>query len=935
MAAEAEEVVAAADTLDPQELAPEAGQSLLGGRARRLVRRPAGAFGAGVRVGQRPAVDLAVRAQGQRGEHRHRRGHQVARQPAGEGAPELLAEAGGLLLRSLGGDDVGVEPAAPGGVPARHHHRRGHPRVRRQAGLDLSRLDPEAPDLDLLVDPPQELDLPAPSEAHPVARAIEPLARPLAPRVWGKALGGEPRPVPVAPGEPFAGRPELPRHPDRHRLEAAVEHVHPGVGDRPPDGNRADRPPSPRSPSLPRGGKGTVDRIPPTSPRSPSLPRGGKGTVDRIPPTSPRSPSLPRGGKGTVDRIPPTSPRSPSLPRGGKGTVDRIPPTSPRSPSLPRGGKGTVDRIPPTSPRSPSLPRGGKGTVDRIPPTSPRSPSLPRGGKGTPPPVLRRRGQGVAGGEGRVLRRAVAVRHPAARHLPEHPLDRPRRQHVAPREELAQAGQGRQVVLDHLVEEAGGQPERRDPLPGERSAELAERRQAGPADRQAAAVQERSPDLQGRGVERDRGELQESLPGAELRAAGFPDQAHDPAVRHGDPVRAAGRARGVHDVGEALAAPRRGSGPRRVRRRRPRLPRLVLDPAGRLEPHDGQALGRQGRERLLLADEHREARVLQHEGETLARVARVEGHVGTARLEDGEHRHRQGQRALDAQAHPRLRADAGRAQAAGERARAALELPVAERRAPGRHRHRLGRPRRLGGEQLLDRGPARIARRRVVPLPEELPALAGAEERQAEGGGLRRRRCGPQEAFEVTHQAPDGGRVEEAPVVLEIALEPPLPLHQEEAQVDLGASARDHHQLGLEAGQAAAGEGRVLEPEQHLEDGRAGEVPVRMELLDQAVERDGVLLRFEEVRGRAVDELREARVVRELAAQREGVDEHPDQPLEVPPRPVGDRRADHRGVVAGVAGELGVEGGEQDDEQGRPAFPGEARRGRPRAPAAR
>ncbi len=41
-----------------------------------------------------------------------------------------------------------------------------------------------------------------------------------------------------------------------------------------------------------------------------------------------------------IHRMPPASPRSPSLPTGGKGTVDRMPPASTRSPSHPTGGEG-------------------------------------------------------------------------------------------------------------------------------------------------------------------------------------------------------------------------------------------------------------------------------------------------------------------------------------------------------------------------------------------------------------------------------------------------------------------------------------------------------------------------------------------------------------------------------------------------------------------
>ncbi len=43
--------------------------------------------------------------------------------------------------------------------------------------------------------------------------------------------------------------------------------------------------------------------------------------------------------------MPPASPRSPSRPTGGKGTVDRMPPATPRSPSHPTGGEGDAPTL--------------------------------------------------------------------------------------------------------------------------------------------------------------------------------------------------------------------------------------------------------------------------------------------------------------------------------------------------------------------------------------------------------------------------------------------------------------------------------------------------------------------------------------------------------------------------------------------------------------
>ena len=103
----------------------------------------------------------------------------------------------------------------------------------------------------------------------------------------------------------------------------------------------------------------------------------------------------------------------------------------------------------------------------------------------------------------------------------------------------------------------------------------------------------------------------------------------------------------------------------------------------------------------------------------------------------------------------------------------------------------------------------------------------------------------------------------------------------------------------------------------HLEERRPAEVAVRLQLLDQALE--GEVLVGVDVEGRLphpVEQLAEGRVAREVAAEHQGVDEEADQPLGLHPVAVGDGRADQHVVLAGVAAEQGLEGGEQDHERG-------------------
>src|SRR5262249_21989892 len=82
-----------------------------------------------------------------------------------------------------------VRPPAPEG-----HGRVGDPRVAPQHRLDLPRLQAHPPDLHLLIEAAEELELPVRTEPGPVARPVEP-----GPRDDAERVGEEP------PGPPGAG----------------------------------------------------------------------------------------------------------------------------------------------------------------------------------------------------------------------------------------------------------------------------------------------------------------------------------------------------------------------------------------------------------------------------------------------------------------------------------------------------------------------------------------------------------------------------------------------------------------------------------------------------------------------------------------------------------------------------------------------------------
>jgi hypothetical protein len=92
-------------------------------------------------------------------------------------------------------------------VLARHDDCCPHRFVAKEGCLDLAQLDSEAPDLDLMVDPPQELQLSRRPPAHQVSRAIKARPRLGRKRIRSELLRRQVRPVQVAPGHSVAGDP--------------------------------------------------------------------------------------------------------------------------------------------------------------------------------------------------------------------------------------------------------------------------------------------------------------------------------------------------------------------------------------------------------------------------------------------------------------------------------------------------------------------------------------------------------------------------------------------------------------------------------------------------------------------------------------------------------------------------------------------------------
>ncbi len=134
-------------------------------------------------------------------------------------------------------NDIGDEPQPPVVLPC-GDRRLAHRAMRREGALDLPQLDADAAHLDLMVEPPQELQLAARPAAHQVAGAVESRTGLLGERIGEEPLGGELRAAEVAAADLHAADAELAGRADGQQPQAAVEDVDRGVVDRPADGDR-------------------------------------------------------------------------------------------------------------------------------------------------------------------------------------------------------------------------------------------------------------------------------------------------------------------------------------------------------------------------------------------------------------------------------------------------------------------------------------------------------------------------------------------------------------------------------------------------------------------------------------------------------------------------------------------------------------------------
>src|ERR1700730_4569533 len=115
-------------------------------------------------------------------------------------------------------------------IRARNHNRLRHIRVPNQRGLDLPRLNAEAPNLALLVCSHHKLQNPIPPPARQLPAAVHPAPRSAIP-VRNKALPRQTATSNIPAPNPSTRDVKLPKNPNRNRLQTTIQYINPRVPD--------------------------------------------------------------------------------------------------------------------------------------------------------------------------------------------------------------------------------------------------------------------------------------------------------------------------------------------------------------------------------------------------------------------------------------------------------------------------------------------------------------------------------------------------------------------------------------------------------------------------------------------------------------------------------------------------------------------------------
>ena len=309
-------------------------------------------------------------------------------------------------------------------------------------------------------------------------------------------------------------------------------------------------------------------------------------------------------------------------------------------------------------------------------------------------PHIRRVPFAVAAGEGRILRRAVAVDEAAARKPLQRQADVPCRHNVASRDQLGHAAQALNPLFRQQAEKPCRQPERAHSEIPHRLRDLRTRRGPGRYQGQPRSVEQRPPDFEDRRIEAGRRQVEEDLIGTESRIVGAAYQADHGAMTDQHPLGTAAAARGVCRIGQlgGIAA----------------QARIGAHARGRLQafPQSDRPirLERMAPNQAPLDDPPPYSTLRQHALQTRTRTPSIKSQVSAARLEHSQHGRDQLWRSIDPQSHEVLGLNAPSQQIEGDCIGLPIQFAIGDAALPADQRQGLGTAPNLRLEELVDAG---------------------------------------------------------------------------------------------------------------------------------------------------------------------------------------------------------------------------------------
>ena len=202
---------------------------------------------------------------------------------------------------------------------------------------------------------------------------------------------------------------------------------------------------------------------------------------------------------------------------------------------------------------------------------------------------------------------------------------------------------------------------------------------------------------------------------------------------------------------------------------------------------------------------------------------------------------------------------------------------------------------------------------RVVPLHEQLVALRLGQEREPRHGPVRIGRHAVEQRLELPQHSGDRVRIEEIGAVSQRPDQAVWRVPHGEAEVDRRRVLGKLPWVYGQSGERRRPRRRVLEREHHPEQGWMAQRAAGLEGFDDALEW-GVLMRVRPQRHRAdaPEKLAKRGGAGHVGAEDHGVDEAPDQSLQLHPSPAGHGRADQDVVLTAVAVQQARKARQQD-----------------------